>query len=330
VVLLGAVLAATGCGDDSSGPSSSPSDDVEATIEGFPASSPDFGHYELWLSFFDPTRSGSVARHESAAISAGKFRVDSASRVVGLDGQAIQFAVRNLPDELRDESGNPIWVWAQDAFVTLEPDGDSDDDPTFPGFLGGVFLNGLASLSTSHGDALGADFSTATGAALLATPSTSDLTDELKGIWFTDADTSVSSFALPALPDTGGGEGWVYEAWVETSELGVGSLGRFLDPATADDDRSGPLHGQPPTDGPGWPFPGSDFPFGLPPSGNVDLAPSAVFVTVEPASDADGPGPFRTLTVLTVRIPTGWLFRDPLTLSAEDLPTAIVEIPISR
>jgi hypothetical protein len=62
----------------------------------------------------------------------------------------------------------------------------------------------------------------------------------------------------------------------------------------------------------------------------VDLAPSAVSVTVEPASDADGPGPFRTLTVLTVQIPTGWLFRDPLTLSAEDLPTAIVEIPISR
>ncbi len=289
-IIVGAGLLG-GC-SDGNGPSSS--DEVDFTIEGLPAGSPSSGHYELWISFFEPT----PARHEAGVVSCGKFRVDEAGGVVGLDGGAIRFAVTGLSDEQRDENGEPIWVWAQDAFVTLEAEGDSDDEPSFPGFLGGSFLNGRAGLTIGHADALRSDFLSAAGAALLATPSTSDTSDEAQGVWFTETGAVASALTLPALGDTVDSEGWIYEGWVELTS--PASLGRFLDPAAPDDD--GSLF---PGDQPGWGFPGSDYPYGLIP--HPDLAGSIVFVTIEPASGADGPGPFRALTILSGKIPAGWL-----------------------
>jgi hypothetical protein len=305
-----------GCGDET-GPSST--DEVSFTIAGLAASSPASGHYELWISFFQPTG----ARHEAAAISCGKFRINSLGNVVGLDGQAIRFAVNGLPAEQRDANGVPIWLWAEDAFVTLEPDGDADDVPTYPGFLGGARLNDRMVLGTDHGDALGDDFSAAQGAALLATPSTSDPSDEAKGVWFTETGALASALLLPALGDTGGGAGWIYEGWVQASGLGPASLGRFVNPAAPDDDGAFFLGDQP-----GYAFPGSDYPYG---AAHPDLAPSTVFVTVEPAGGHDGPTPFRALTVLRGPIPSGWPAGTHLTLSgtASELPRGEVVLPLA-
>jgi hypothetical protein len=313
--LLVAFATLSGCSDETS-PSSSP-DEVSFTIEGLPPSSPaaGYGHYELWISFFQPTS----ARHEAAAISCGKFRIDSGGRVVGLDGQAIQFAVTSLPAEQRDANGVPIWVWAEDAFLTLEPAGDSDDVPTYPGFLGDLFVNRRATLGPEYGDALGDDFLGAQGAALLATPSTSSTSDDRKGVWFGE---TVSSLSLPSLGDTAGTEGWIYEGWVQPSGLAAASLGRFLNPAAPDDD--GAFHAG---DQPGYPVPGSDYPYGAVPG--PDLTPSTVFVTIEPAGGQDGPGPFRALTILEGQVPDNWPPLDPLTLSATagEFPQGVVDLP---
>jgi hypothetical protein len=319
IFLALALAALTGCGDETS-PPPSPSDEVGFTIEGLPPSSPaaGYGHYELWISFYEPT----APRHEGGTISCGKFRIDSAGRVVGLDGQAITFAVTSLPSAQRDANGVPIWVWALDAFVTIEPAGDSDDVPTYPGFIGGPRVNGRAVLAAEYADALGDDFLGAGGAVLLATPSTSSASDEKKGAWFTETGATGPSLTLPGLADTAGTEGWIYEGWVAASGMAPVSLGRFLDPGRADDD--GPLYGG---DQPGYPFPGSDYPYGLLPG--PDLAPSTVFVTIEPAGDQDGPGPFQALTVLWGEIPELWPEDSPLTLSgtAGAFPHGVVDIP---
>jgi hypothetical protein len=309
-----------GCGDESTTTPSSP-DEVGFTIEGLPPNSPaaGYGHYELWVSFFHPH----ALRHDAESFSCGKFRIDSGGRVVGLDGQAITFAVTSLPAEQRDPNGVPIWVWAEDAFLTIEPAGDADGVPTFPGFLGGRRENGLAVLGPVHRYALSdSSFGAAGGAALLATPSTSSTTDETKGVWFGETGGAASSLALPALRDTAGAAGWIYEGWVQASGMAPVSLGRFLDPAAADDD--GPLFGG---DRPGYPFPGSDYPYGAVPG--PDLAPSTAFVTIEPAGDQDGPGPFQPLTVLRGEIPSSWPVGSPLTLSgtAADFPQGVVDLP---
>lgn len=308
-------------GCDETAPTPSSPDEVGFTIEGLPPSSPaaGYGHYELWISFFQPT----PLRHEAAAISCGKFRIDSGGRVVGLDGQAITFAVTSLPPEQRDPNGVPIWVWAEDAFLTIEPAGDSDDVPTYPGFLGGSFTNRRSTLRAVHGDALGdEDFLGAQGAALLATPSTSSSTDDSLGVWFTETGAAASSLSLPALGDTAGAEGWIYEGWVQASGRAAVSLGRFLDPSAPDDD--GALF---PGDSPAYAFPGSDYPYGLVP--HPDLTPSTVFVTIEPAGDQDGPGPFQPLTVLRGQIPDDWPVGSHLTLSgtAGEFPQGVVDIP---
>ncbi|MGQ0721668.1 MAG: hypothetical protein ACT4PE_08860, partial [Candidatus Eiseniibacteriota bacterium] len=251
---------------------------MDVTVTQFDPAAQGEGHFELWFSFAIPR-----LRH-SANASAGKFRVDATGAVVGLDGQPATFAVDTTdPDAQLDGDGEPRWSLVLDAFITIEAAGDDDDVPG-SALVGGAFLNGTAQLSPGHADAVNRNFAGIGGSFLLETPSTSTSADAAEGIWFVAPGGGSASLDLPALP-----AGWVYEAWVSNNSAGITTLGRFSTVGGPDSDADGPLSGAPPTDGAGYPFPGSDFPYA---TGGVDLSAASVFITLEPADNADGPGPF--------------------------------------
>ncbi len=164
--------------------------------------------------------------------------------------------------------------------VTVEPGAGDDAAPSDTHILAGDLAQGAATLSTAHAAALGTDFRSATGAYILATPSTSAQDDEDEGIWWLIPGASGMSagLELPALPD-----GWSYEGWVVGSS-GAISTGRFRTPTGVDSDAAGPQAGP---DGQGPAFPGQDF---VNPAMVLTSGKAAV-ITVEPDPD-DSPGPF--------------------------------------
>jgi hypothetical protein len=290
VALAGAAaLAGTGCGDDASGPSGADGT-IEASFTGVPESTTYLGHLELWISFA-ATRTGGALRHSTNA-SAGKFKIMNGA-IVGLDYQPMTFAVDTEdPDVPLGNDGQVLWQLAVDAFVSIEPDGDLDPSEPNAVLLGGAFLNGAATLGVDHGDGLDDDFAGVAGTFQLATPSTSANADSLEGCWFaTPGSTPAASLTLPALSvnDAVPQSRWIYEAWISLPSAGLASLGRFKTPLLPDGDLDGPLSGVPPTDGPGFAFPGSDFPYG---SAGIDLSTGSVLVTLEPVDDNDPNAPF--------------------------------------
>jgi hypothetical protein len=270
-----------------------PAGDVSLTLTSVPQFAQGDGHFELWISFATP-RTG--LRHSSNA-SAGKFKVREGGQIVGLDYQPVTFQVnRSDSDVPRNSDGEPLWDLAVDALVTIEPAEDPNPDSPGPAWLGGSFLNGTATLSSAHGDALGTSLTGASGSFVLATPTTSATTDEREGIWFVAPGGASGALTLPTLPAT-----WTYEAWVSNNSAAVASLGKFVTAGGADSDGGGPLTGGPPTDAPGYAFPGSDFPYASP---GVDLSATSVFITIEPVGSPDGAGPFF-LELMGAPVPGG-------------------------
>ncbi|MCA9753215.1 MAG: hypothetical protein KC591_13570 [Gemmatimonadetes bacterium] len=306
-----ALAALTGCGkDDPTGPDGS--DTVTMTLAGFPPFAQADATFELWISFA-LTEPG---RH-SAAASAGRFRIDGTGQVVGEDWQPTTFGVdpedENVPT---NASGEILWQLAVDAFVTLEVRDADDPAPRTVGLLGGSFLNGTSTMSASYADAFNRDFTTATGFAQLATPTSADSTDENEGVWFALPDGAGPSLSLPDAP-----VGWIYEGWISIPQVGPQSLGKFRSSGLPDSDGAGPLATSQP-----WPYPGSDFPFGI--TGQpLDLG--SVFVTLEPADDEDGAGPFF-LEILGAPIPASQPVNEIFALSnVADFPTGTVQIPFN-
>lgn len=293
------LLAAGGCGDDAAGPGDA--DVIQASFTGLPESSTYLGHLELWISFAETRVGGGALRHSTNA-SAGKFKIID-GQVVGLDYQPMTFAVDADDPDVPKSDGRILWQLAVDAFVSIEP--DEDPDPSGPNavFLGGAFLNRSADLAIDHADALGLAFGSVAGSFQLATPSTSADADSLEGCWFATPDPApVASLSLPALSPSASSpqSRWSYEGWISLPSAGLASLGKFRDPAGADADLDGPLSGVPPTDGPGYDLPGSDFPFGTP---GVDLSTGSVLVTLEPIEDPDPAAPFF-LELLGAAVPS--------------------------
>lgn len=216
------------------------------------------GHYEGWAIFGDDK------------LSTGKFNIGSGGGLETLGGGAIT-----------SFDGDADLTGADAIVLTIEPDGDVDDEPSGIVVLSGS-LNG-----TSASLAFGASFASASGSYILATPTNDPTGNETGGIWFLDPSDGSAGLSLPTLPD-----GWVYESWGVTQGVPL-SGGRFTDVATTD--MGAPFSG--PNAGP--PFPGEDFvanlPSGITPP--VDLADgaSAVVVSVEPDLDGEDPtgaGPF--------------------------------------
>lgn len=172
--------------------------------------------------------------------------------------------------------------------LSIEPISDSDPAPSSIKIMGGNFSGTSASISVNHGAALNADFSSSTGTAILATPTTADMTDELSGIWFLDLATGMPAkgLTLPALPSN-----WKYEGWAVINGTPVSS-GTFSVVDTSDDAAPYSSTGMAP------PFPGEDFVLNAP-SGltfPVDLSGATLVISIEPNPDnASTPFAFKPL-----------------------------------
>jgi len=316
LVALGGLVGLGGCSDGDTGTGPGAAGEVELALAGMPPGAQSEAVFELWISFaLTEPAAGPHARH-SAAASAGRFKIhDQTGEIVGMDYQPLAFDVNPLDENVPvDGSGNVLWQLAVDAFITLEPREDADPEPRLNGLIGGSFLNGTAQLSTDSGDALSSDFSTASGSAQLATPTTADSGDEDEGVWFALAGGTGPSLSLPPLP-----AGWTYEGWVSVPQIGARSLGKFTSVTGADADGAGPLAVSQP-----WAFPGSDFPFGVT---DASLQGGSVVVTLEPPLDEDGAGPFF-LEILGGAIPVNQPVNVPFPLgNASTFPTGTVTIP---
>jgi hypothetical protein len=118
--------------------------------------------------------------------------------------------------------------------LTIEPNPDSDPNPSAVHILGGDFSNNSANVTTDHGAALGVDFSTATGNYILATPTDGPNTNENSGIWFLNppSTTFATNFTglNPLLND------YHYEGWaivdgspVSTGKFNLDANGNLVD-----------------------------------------------------------------------------------------------------
>jgi hypothetical protein len=180
------------------------------------------------------------------------------------------------------------------AFVlTIEPNPDSDPNPSQTHILAGSFSGNSSSLSISHSAALGDDFTSATGTFILATPTDGAMTNENSGIWFLDLGTGspAQGLFLPTLPS-----GWKYEGWAVINGTPV-TTGTFTSTTSADD--ADPYS----STQPGPPFPGEDFLMNAP-SGltfPTDISSGKAVISIEPDPD-NSASPF-TLKPLVGDIP---------------------------
>jgi hypothetical protein len=175
------------------------------------------------------------------------------------------------------------------AFVlTIEPNPDSDPNPSHTHILAGSFSGNTSTLSISHSAALGDDFTSATGTFILATPTDGAMTNENSGIWFLDLGTGspAQGLFLPTLP-----AGWKYEGWAVINGTPV-TTGKFTSTTAADE--SDPYS----STQPGPPFPGEDFLMNAP-SGltfPTDISGGKAVITIEPDPDnSTSPFTFKPL-----------------------------------
>ena len=161
--------------------------------------------------------------------------------------------------------------------LSIEPAVDADPAPATTKILVGDFSGNSANVNSN----LVADFSSATGTYILATPTDMDDTNEASGVWFLDntSGTAVTGLDLPALAD-----GWKYEGWAVINGTPV-STGTFTDAALADDNATtSPFKGDT-GNGPG--YPGEDY-LQNAPTGMMfptDLKGATIVVSVEPSPD---------------------------------------------
>jgi hypothetical protein len=177
--------------------------------------------------------------------------------------------------------------------LTIEPNPDTDPNPSSTHILSGDFSGNNAAITVGHGASLGNDFTIAGGSYILATPTDGANTNENSGIWFLDLSSGspAQGLTLPVLPD-----GWKYEGWTVINGMPV-TTGTFLSTTAIDD--ADPFSGTMP----GPPFPGEDFlvnaPAGL--TFPTDIAGGIAVISIEPFPD-NSPNPF-TLKPLVGNIP---------------------------
>jgi hypothetical protein len=320
-----ALRAPAGCGDETAGPGGTTV--VQASFTGLPESTTYLGHLELWISFAAARAPAAGALRHSTSASAGKFKIINGA-IVGLDYQPMTFALDPSDPDVPAQDGRVLWQLAVDAFVSIELEDDPDPSGPNAAFLGGPFLNRSAYLTVAHGDAVGEAFASVAGTFQLDTPSTSMDADSLEGCWFaTPGPTPAASLTLPDLSGNASSpqSRWIYEGWVSLPSAGAASLGKFRTPLLPDSDLDGPLSGVAPTDGPGYDFPGSDFPYG---AAGIGLAPGSVLVTLEPTLDNDPNVPFF-LVLLGAPVPQGAAggVSYPLGVQTAAFPGGTVTIP---
>ena len=226
------------------------------------AASSDTEQYEGWIIVDGaPVSTGTFTVAENGTLSQSTFQIDAAM----LDA-------------------------ATTFVLSIEPIPDSDPAPSNIKILGGDFSGSQASVSVSHGAALGDDFSSATGTVILATPTTETTEDELSGIWFLDLSSGMpaTGLSLPTLPAN-----WKYEGWAVIDGQPVTS-GTFTAVDTADD--AAPFSGP----GMGPSFPGEDYVANAPSMVTLptNLSGKTLVISIEPSPDNSAmPFMFKPLVV---------------------------------
>ena len=190
---------------------------------------------------------------------------------------------------------NTVQLATATKFVlSIEPTIDIDPAPSDTKILAGDFSGNNASVNSN----VVADFSSAEGTYILATPTDGTNNNEFSGVWFLDnsSGSAVTGLTLPTLAP-----GWKYEGWAVINGAPV-STGTFTDASIADENAAtSPFKGNM-GDGPG--YPGEDYiqnaPIGL--TFPTDLKGMTIVVSVEPFPD-NSASPF-TLKPLAHMVPT--------------------------
>ena len=175
-------------------------------------------------------------------------------------------------------SVNTVQLAAATKFVlSIEPTVDTDPSPSNTKILAGDFSGNNASVNSN----VVADFSSAAGAYILATPTDGMNNNEFSGVWFLDnsSGSAMTGLTLPTLAP-----GWKYEGWAVINGTPV-STGTFTDATMVDDNAAtSPFKGSM-GNGPG--YPGEDYiqnaPTGL--TFPTDLRGMTIVVSVEPSPD---------------------------------------------
>ena len=285
-------------------------------LTGIPASDGLNGlHYECWAVVGDNARScGKFVVVGNDIMNVARTRSFGA-----VDGAEFGPSITQLGQSF------PRISDASHLFVTLEPEGDFDSEPSCLVILAGEIIDNRATLTPdgvivpppavptdpvvpcSVLDGPGGmrrlgvpQFGLSTGTYRFATP-TDDMSvatpNDFAGVWFVTAGANGLERSLQLVNI---GENWRYEGWAMVDGV-ARSLGRFRDPSAADEDAS--TFTQRGDDSPGPPFPGQDFVQAFTPAfaedpPQLDLAPAdsmampedgefRCFVTVEPNADND-------------------------------------------
>jgi len=225
---------------------------------------------------------------DGTPVSTGLFSVDDS----GVPSQTI-FSV------------NTVQLVAATKFVlSIEPTIDADPAPSDTKILAGDFSGNNASVNSN----IIADFSSAAGTYILATPTDGTNNNEFSGVWFLDnsSGSAVTGLTLPTLAP-----GWKYEGWAVINGTPV-STGTFTDATMADDNAAtSPFKGSM-GNGPG--YPGEDYiqnaPTGL--TFPTDLKGMTIVVSVEPFPD-NSTSPF-TLKPLAHMVPSSAMDHTAITM----------------
>lgn len=192
--------------------------------------------------------------------------------------------------------------------LSIEPKVDTDLAPAATKILVGDFIGNTASVNSNG---IVANFSSASGKYILATPTDEDNTNEASGVWFLDNSTgsAVAGLSLPTLS-----EGWKYEGWVVFNGTPI-STGTFINVTGFDDNATtSPFKG---IAGNGPNFPGEDYlrnaPTGL--MFPTDLKGKTIVISVEPNPD-NSPSPFA-LKPLAHVVPANAEIHTPIAMGAE-------------
>ncbi len=285
LVTLGLFTTSCSNDDDNNGSETSQSD-LTLSLDGLEALGSDYV-YEGWIIVDD------------APVSTGKFTSIASPQTFSVDSEQLNKATRFV--------------------LSIEPAVNDVPAPADTKVLVGDFSGNTASLSSNG---IVADFSTASGKYILATPTDTDDTNETSGVWFLDnsSGSAMTGLNLPTLS-----EGWKYEGWVVIDGTPI-STGTFTDASMADDNAATSMFKGDAGNGPG--YPGEDYLQNAPEGFTfpVDLREKTIVVSVEPSPD-NSPAPFA-LKPLAHMVPADAM--DHVALSMGDGPVKVLAGSVTR
>lgn len=247
IVAIGFFTTSCSNDDDNTGPSTS---NLTLNLQGLEPLGADYV-YEGWIIV------------NGAPVSTGVFSDVSSAQVFSVNTDMLNSATRFV--------------------LSIEPAVDPDPAPADTKVLVGDFSGQSAALNSS----IVADFSSASGTYILATPTDTDDTNEASGVWFLDnsSGSPMTGLSLPTLS-----AGWQYEGWVVFDGTPI-STGTFTDPAMADANAATSPYKGAAGNGPG--YPGEDYVMGSAAGVTfpTDLKGRTVVISVEPWPD-DSAAPF--------------------------------------